>query len=354
MMPTPDVAPAGAAHMELIDRMARATAAYPFKVWGFGESIAMEALLAAGGASRAVAAGLIERWARDTRPLRQDPLAHVAPGVPVLVLFEQTGEPALIQRARELALVLAGATVGAHGARIHRPDLPGWEHEVWVDCMHLDGPFLARLATATGETTWADIAANALLSHARTLQDERSGLFSHGFDDATGRANGVHWGRGQGWALLGMVDTLHELPTGHGARETIAQRLDALIAGLRTTEGTSGTSGTSGTWRTVVDDPDTWVEPSVAAFVALGVGRAVRWALVDPAYESLADRAWDATRARVSSDGYLVGVSDATPVGPDALHYNSRGAGVFPWGQGPALLAGLERNAVVSIEGGRP
>jgi rhamnogalacturonyl hydrolase YesR len=330
--------------------MARKTAEYPFKRWGFGESIDMEGMLAAGGEAERFAARLVTGWAVDRAPLRNDPLAHIAPlrndplahiapGVPLLVLAERDGadRPALLARAWELAGLLAGCAAGRHGAQIHRPDLAGWEHEVWVDCMHLDGPFLVRLARITDDDRHADLAVEILLGHARVLHDERSGLFSHGFDDAAGQPNGIHWGRGQGWALLGLVDTAAGLQERHPARAEIVQRLRALVEGLALTEAGPGA------WRTVVDVPETYIEASVGAFVALGVGRAIRHGLVPRDWEPLVDRAWEATAALIAADGSLPGVSDATPVGPDAAHYGARPVGVFPWGQGPALLAAVER-----------
>jgi unsaturated rhamnogalacturonyl hydrolase len=321
----------------LIDRVAEATTRYPFKVWGFGESIAMEGLLAAGGRHYRFAAALLERWAGKAPPLRTEPLAHVAPGVPLLTLYAATNDPALLARATELADLMRDFAVGAAGARIHRPDLTGWEHEVWVDCMHLDGPFLTRYGAVTGRDDAIDLGADLLLSHARVLQDEATGLFSHGFDDATEQRNRQHWGRGQGWALLGLVDTLRELPAAHPARAEAHQRLNDLVDGLAATEADSGQ------WSTVVDHPETYQEPSVSAFVALGVHRAVAAGLVDTAHQELADRARQAVIGQVSPDGTLPGVSDATPVGATAEHYGSRPRGIFPWGQGPLLLAAIER-----------
>jgi rhamnogalacturonyl hydrolase YesR len=324
---------------DLIAAMARATARYPFKCWGFGESIAMEALINAGGEPCQMAAGLVTGWAHDHEPLADDPLAHVAPGVPLLQLVERDGderEP-LLDCARELATVLSGSVIRRHGAQIHRPDLKGWEHEVWVDCMHLDGPFLSLLARFTDDDEYADLAGDILLSHARVLQDEHSGLFSHGFDDAAGRSNDVYWGRGQGWALLGLTDTATNLPDGHLARDEIGQRLTALVQGLAATEEEDGI------WHTVVDVSDTYLESSVGAFVALGVGRGIESGLLPATCSALADRAWKATVECISIDGAMQGVSDATPVGSDAAHYGARNRGSFPWGQGPALLAATER-----------
>jgi unsaturated rhamnogalacturonyl hydrolase len=319
----------------LIDRVAAVTRRLRFKRWGFGESIAMHALLAAGGEARACAAGLIRAWARTAPGLAGDPLAHVAPGVPLLELYRLTADEHLVTRAGALAAVLEHAPVGRYGARIHRPDLPGWDREIWVDCMHLDGPFLALLAQLDHDHHWADLGAELLLTHGRVLQDERSGLFAHGFDDATGKSNQVFWGRGQGWALLGLVDTLAALPNGHAAAGEITQRLLALADGLSHTEAEAA----PGCWHTVVDAAETYLEPSVGAFVALGVGLAVDRQLLPGSMRELAQRALAATVAGIDASGHLTGVSDATPVGANTEHYGVRKRGVHAWGQGPALLA---------------
>jgi rhamnogalacturonyl hydrolase YesR len=51
-----------------------------------------------------------------------------------------------------------------------------------------------------------------------------------------------------------------------------------------------------------------------------------------------------AMRAQIASDGVLGLVSDATPVGARAV-YATRPFGVFPWGQGPLLLALCQESA---------
>jgi unsaturated rhamnogalacturonyl hydrolase len=317
-----------------LDAVVATTERYPYRVWGFGESIAMHGLLEAGSAR---AARLVGDWAHAARPLAEDPLAHVAPGVPLLALHERARDARVLDRARELATTLAGTARGRHGARLHRPDLADWRHEVWVDCMHLDGPFLVRLARLDGAAHRLDLGMELLLGHARVLQDERTGLFWHGFDDAAGRANGVFWGRGQGWALLGLVDTLAALPAGHHAAAEARQRLTALAEGLRRCEAAPGR------WHTVVDRSDTYLEASVGAFVALGIGDAVRHGQLGEPWRPLARRALRATLDALDASGALTGVSDATSVGFDAEHYGRRPLGVFPWGQGPALLALLRQ-----------
>jgi rhamnogalacturonyl hydrolase YesR len=315
-----------------LQMIAAALARLRYKVWGFGESIAMEALLRSGGAPADVAANLIRTWAYEHPPLASNPLSHVAPGVPLLMEWERTGDPALIRRALELGELHAQIQIGRHGARIHRPDLAGWENEVWVDNMHLTGPFLARLGAATGDARWHDLAADLLLSHARVLQDA-GGLFSHGFNDATGEANRVFWGRGQGWALLGLTDTLAWLPPDHPARRETGERLGALADALARTEASPGL------WRTVLDHEETYLESSVGAFVALGVGEAVARRQIDARHGAMAERARAQLADFFNAAGEFSGTSDATPVGADAAHYAARPLGVFAWGQAPTLLA---------------
>jgi rhamnogalacturonyl hydrolase YesR len=319
-----------------IERIAEATTRSRYKVWGFGESVAMEGLIAAGGRFREFARDTIETWARTAGPLRDEPLAHVTPGVPLLLLHEERPDPVLWGRILELESVLTDAERGMAGARIHRPDLVGWEHEVWVDCMHLDGPFLALLGHRTNDPARFELAVELLLTHARVLQDEASGLFSHGFDDATGKPNRVHWGRGQGWALLGLVDTLHLLPEGITGKAEIRERLVALVDVLARWEQEPGR------WSTVVDRPETYREASVGAFVALGIQRAMRWGFVGHDSTGLVQRALGATLEQIAPSGEMLGVSDATPVGADAAHYDARPLGTHPWGQGPTLLAAVE------------
>lgn len=322
---------------QLIDAIARTTAAYRFNVWGFGESIAMEGLLAAGRAHREAARGLIVDWVRTAGPLRDDPLAHVAPGVPLLELIHESPDGRLWERALELAQLLADTDLGRAGARVHRPDLLGWAHEVWVDCMYLDGPFLAQLGVLSGDEQWTRAAVGQLLGHARVLQNDASGLFSHGFDDASGQPNNVHWGRGQGWALLGLVDTARWLNDRAEGVDEIRQRLNALVSALAATEIESGI------WATVVDHPATFHETSTSAFVSLGVGRAIRHGLVAAVHLPMVDRAWANVRANVTPAGALLNVSGATPVGATVEQYDAQARGVYPWGQGPALLAAIER-----------
>jgi unsaturated rhamnogalacturonyl hydrolase len=241
--------------------------------------------------------------------------------------------------ARELAHLLTTFPVSA-GVSLHRTDLPDWSTTIWVDCMALDGPFLARYALQNGERSWSDAASDALISYAQVLHDPLSGLFHHGFDAATRRSNQITWGRGNGWALHGLIDTLEVLPEANGAR----QQLIALTT--TTLQAIARHQSAGGLWHTVITDPSTPLENSTAAFFASAILKALRLGIVsDPAGGDAsllgsAERALAALRHQVQADGGLA-ISAATPVG-DRLVYAEQRTGVYPWGQGPLILAHAE------------
>ena len=304
-----------------------------YRVWGFGEEIALRGLLRAGDVLNdpmpfGFVHGVMRTWLGKGVARSNDD--HVGAGRELIELHRRTQDPQFLEAARQLAALNASFPAGANGERYHRGDTPGWRWQIWVDCMDVDGPFLAALAQATGEQHYFDQAVGELLGYARTLQSDR-GLMFHGFERHCGR-NGELWARGNGWALMGLVDTLILLPRSHRAWTEIQQRTIALADALADTQDPSGM------WHTVIDDSQTYLESTLATMAAYALHEAFEHGVLDPSpYEEMERRARAAMHAQVK-DGTLQLVSDATPVGAPAV-YASRPFGTFPWGQGPLLLA---------------
>lgn len=324
----------GMSDRALAERVAATTMRWNYRMWGFGEAIALRGLLEAGTvledpAMHGFVHGLMRGWlGRGVARSAED---HVGPARELLAMWELTGDHAFLDAARAMAHLHAGFEPGPTGARCHRPDTPGWRHQIWVDCMDLDGPFLARLALAAGEDRYFDQAADELLGYARALQDEGGGLFRHGYERHSGR-NGAYWGRGNGWALMGLAETLELLPAAHRATAELRQRLAALSDALAAVQHEDGL------WHTIVSDPASYLETTLAAMVACTVPGAIAAGVLDPRHRELARRAHAAMLRHVDAEGRLALVSDATPVG-EAHVYASRPFGLLPWGQGPLLLA---------------
>lgn len=305
----------------------------PFRMWGFGEAIALEGLLAASERLRdREPHGFVEALIRATLAsgIGTHPEDHLAPGMSILSLYRETGDDDYLRAARNLAVLYNSLPQNQYGAKLHRSVQPGWKNQIWVDQMDVDAPFLAALFAITDEENYLQGATHELLAYARLLQDETSGLMWHGYESACGR-NGELWARGNGWAVMGMAQTLAWIPGTDPARTEIVERLRVLLRGLARLQDASGL------WHTVLDDPTTFLETTLAAMIAYAIPVANRGGLEASEFKSMADAASAAVLQQIGQDGALQLVSDATPIGTRRM-YATRPFGVFPWGQGPLLL----------------
>jgi rhamnogalacturonyl hydrolase YesR len=312
----------------VIDRIRLAAGhllAYPFRVWGFGEGIGVRALLDASAVTgdaiyEGFIRGLFSAWLGRGGPKSFED--HVAPGYELLALYERTGDRTLLDAAHRLAELHSSFEL-LDGIRFHRPDQPGWKRQIWVDCMHVDGPFLARLGLF-------DEAADRVLPYARMLQ-EPGGLFRHGWEADCG-PNGELWARGSGWALMGMLDTLASLPGDHPYRAEICDRVLQLLRALESYQTGDGL------WHTVITDETTYTETTLAAMLTVALRDAERSNVIDTRpYQRMRVAAEQGVLRNVNENGELALTTEATPVG-ECRMYATRRFGVFPWGQGPLIL----------------
>src|SRR5688500_17053552 len=118
--------------MEL-EAVALRTLDYPYKIWGCGEGMALLGLLRAGTALiRPEWIDFVTDLVSPSLKAEPSPLDHL---IPLEVLVE-------LKRLRP-TLDIADATqrfVQAATAGPHRPDLTGLSTQIWVDCLHTDGP----------------------------------------------------------------------------------------------------------------------------------------------------------------------------------------------------------------------
>ncbi len=321
-------------NQELIAKVCAKTMQWRFRMWGFGEAVALRGLLAAfRRTGDCEPLGFVKALLRCYlgRRVGTSFEEHIAPGRELLLLYELTGEEEFLCAAGQLAALHASFPKNPQGARLHRPDLQGWRSQIWVDCMDAEPPFLASLGRLSGNAECTDRAAEEIAAYARLLQDPDTGLFFHGYEEACGR-NGQLWARGNGWALMGLVETLANLPPDHPRFGELRARLNTLCVALARCQRPDGF------WNTVIADDRTAGESTLAAMVACALPRAFASGLVDcDAFGNMSNSSRTAVLGAVNEDGSLQFVTEATPIGEWAM-YATRGFGVFPWGQGPLLL----------------
>jgi unsaturated rhamnogalacturonyl hydrolase len=336
---------------------------YPWKVWFWGDSIGLEGLLDAAELTRnakywGYVYGLFKAWI--AREQFRSTFDYTAPGVALLRVFEITGDATLLEAAKRHAVYMSGFRKTKSGAAVRyenaafelppelppgHPDFDSWRELaasardggpcIFVDSMHFDAPFFAALYGATGDDAYRQLALDNVLSQIDLLYDPEDGLFHHFWIERTGARNGVAWGRGNGWGLLGLVDTLEHLPAHEHGASKIQDVLRRVLR--RMVELQDRTGG----WHTVLTDSASYIETSVAAFMISAASRAMLHGWVNPEiYIPVVELAMRSLLENVRPDGLLDGVSYETFPSTSVQHYRRmpRG-GVLPWGQGPLLAA---------------
>lgn len=326
---------------DLLARLALRTRAYDFTVWFWGDAIAVDGLLDAaellGDASSATHVG---RFLKDWPADRLSWIDHLAPGDALLRLAAGTSDETKIQKAVKLAEHLLSVP-RAQAAPLYRPDDPRYRHTVWVDSIYHVPPFLARLGKMTGESRWYQAALVEQDAHLRVLTPAGSPFPGHAYDTGARKVHGPGWGRGVGWALLGMADTLSLVPSGQPGYEEARKAFRAL------SEEVLALQDSTGCWRTVIDDREAYLESSTAAMFCAAFNKGVRMGILDDRFAVAAEHAWRYVGARVDADGSFWGVSACTWASTagveDAAMYKTLPTEVNVWGQGAAMRAASER-----------
>src|SRR5580704_16147690 len=202
----------------------------------------------------------------------------------------------------------------------------------WTDDMFMATSVLARVGAATKDPKYGAAAGRLLTSYAKSLQ-RPDGIFIHALE-------GPHaWGRGNGFALLGVTEALTYLPDTWPDRARVLEIYRKHLRALVTYQSDDGS------WRQVVDEPTSYRELTVTAMTVAAMARGVRLSFLDrSAYQGPIDRGWKAVVARVNEDGTERDVCSSTAAGPSKEYYLNRPAvnGADDRGGAMALLAAIE------------
>jgi rhamnogalacturonyl hydrolase YesR len=264
----------------------------------------------------------VRPWLSRERPLFGDRIAMTAvAGTMIYADLAERGEAS----ARELAVQ------GAEAAVRLAPNGFAQHGNGWTDDMFMLSAILARSGRMPGRAGDLDHLAKTLVSYAGRLQRD-DGIFVH-FTE--GR---IPWGRGNGFAALGLTEALTSLPADHPSRRQVLEIYRRHMNGLRAVQAPDGM------WRQVVDEPGAYREESVTAMTLTSMARGVRLGWLDKSYAPVVERAWRALAAHITRDGGIVDICTGTGSGADLRFYLDRAAinGFDDRGGAMALLAATE------------
>lgn len=329
---------------EVLRTLANRSLDFDFTVWHWGDAIAIDGLLDASeilGDCRYAdhVAKFYRGWL--SRPLGwQD---HLCPGLGLLRLYVKSGDDSFLEGARRLAALLKSAPRARKtGVPMYRPDLGPVRFNAWVDTVYHEPSFLCELARLTGEDTYYEDSLNVLFTHVAALTSGQGPFLCHAAETVLPTYKGYGWGRGQGWALYGMIDTLQRLPKAHTRYDDVLQHARTFASHILLLQDASGF------WRTLIHDRESYLESSTAAFLGGAFYRGVRIGALSEEFATAADRAWSAVTTRVDvSRGDFYGVSAwtiaSTAPGDSVALYKTLPTEVNWWGQGSAMRIAAER-----------
>jgi rhamnogalacturonyl hydrolase YesR len=261
---------------------------------------------------------IVEPYVDGTKNSLAQPSSLVLGGHIVFTeLARRTHDP------RYVAAVLRAADLGFEPDGSMKEAMP--YHQEFSDSIFMGTAIVAQAGALTGERKYFDMAARHL-TFMQKLDRRADGLYRH--QPATDAA----WGRGNGFAALGLALTLAELPRDHPAYASTLASYRELMAALLPFQNRDGL------WRNVIDYPGAYAEFSATAMIGYSLARGVREGWISGHdYERAVARAWSAVNTRASSSGELVDVCESTARMTSLEQYVHRAAILGPDPRGGAM-----------------
>ncbi len=189
---------------------------------------------------------------------------------------------------------------------------PPCDPDFRTEDMFMAGALLGRAFQLTGETRYLDLLTAFLLDG--NIQQE-NGLFWHC------RSAPFYWGRGNGFAALGLTETLTYLPEGHAARAEVMAMYLRLIESLRRLQRQSGMLPQ------VLDFPGSYDEFTATCMMGYALARGLRYGWPLPAdSRDAVELAWQGVAERIDDVGNVVDACASTGVQQNVRDYLDRPA----------------------------
>ena len=153
------------------------------------------------------------------------------------MLYQARHNPEYLRMARLIQdFIWAGAERNPEGALGH------WQgsHQLWVDTIYMACPLEAAFGTMEKKPEYIDDAARQLIVPSHTLQDRATGLFFHMWDWKTRERSTGLWGRGNGWVIMSLADTMEAMDALHPRYAELKTMAGAIAKGLAKTQDADG------------------------------------------------------------------------------------------------------------------
>jgi unsaturated rhamnogalacturonyl hydrolase len=267
---------------------------------------------------------LAEPWVDGSKDSLTRPNSLVMAGHIVFTeLARRTGDPRYVAAVRKVG------DLGFDAGQM-RESMP--YHDGYSDSVFMGAAIVAQAGALTTDRRYFDMA-DRHLRFMEQLDLRPDGLYRHR------NTADVAWGRGNGFAAIGLALTLSEMPRNHtGYAHALAsyRQLMAALLPLQTRDGL---------WRNVVNHPGAFAEFSGTAMIGFAMQRGLaRGWIKGRNYRRAVNSAWLAVNSRTSSAGTMIDVCESTAGLTTLQQYLQRTAvlGKDPRGGAMAMLFATE------------
>ena len=168
-------------------------------------------------------------------------------------------------------------------------------HQLWLDGTYMSLPFLVQYGELFGDRNAAcNEAAKQLLIYASHLNDPKTGLLFHAYDESGTQPwaqPGTHhssffWGRSIGWYGMALIEVLDVMPRNNPYRPKLIALVNQLVDAFEHFQDQK-----AGLWYNVVnkrDQPGNWLESSASSMYIYVISKAVQRGYVPKKYEAVA------------------------------------------------------------------
>lgn len=221
---------------------------------------------------------------------------YVNPGKLLFNLYDSTKDNRYQTVIKQLRSQLESQPRTASGGFWHKEIYP---NQMWIDGLYMAEPFYTQY-TVTYENGKAldDIAKQFELVQ-NHLVDKKTGLVYQAWDESkqigwanpeTGTSPTI-WGRGIGWYMMALVETLDYFPKSHPKQKELVGFLNEISKNVVKHKSTSGL------WYQVTDKPelkDNFLESSSSAMIIYSLAKGADKGYLPASYKKTAQKSFDA------------------------------------------------------------
>ncbi|MDY0988353.1 Unsaturated rhamnogalacturonyl hydrolase YteR [Flavobacterium sp. ACN2] len=217
------------------------------------------------------------------------------PGKLLFNLYDITKDSRYLKIIGQLRNQLESQPRTPSGGFWHKQIYP---NQMWIDGLYMAEPFYAQFTVKYEKGKSLDDIAKQFELVQNHLVDQKTGLVYQAWDESkeiawadkqTGTSPTI-WGRGIGWYMVALVETLDYFPKSHPKHKVLVEYLNQIAKNVNQYKSDTGL------WYQVADKPElygNYVEPSASGMIIYAFAKGANKGYLASSYKTTAKKSFD-------------------------------------------------------------